>query len=117
VQDGEPSLFDDLSPSLAPAASPAEKRDAAPPKPAEAPQPLDPARDYLAYILGGTEAFRHVPLDADFDCMATIIDSGERERCKEAMKMVAKIARLLLIALERSDVKRDDPPALPPAAA
>src|SRR6266446_1525756 len=41
VQDGEPTLFDDLSPSLAPAASPAEKRDAAPPKPAEAPQPLE----------------------------------------------------------------------------
>ena len=79
--------------------------------------PPDPAREYLAYILGGAGAFRHVPLDADFDRMATIIDPGERERCKEAMKMVAKIARLLLIALERSDLQRDDPPMLPPAAA
>jgi hypothetical protein len=116
VQDGEPTLFDDLSPSLAPEASPAEKRDAAPPKPAEAPQPLDPAREHLTYILGGTGAFRHVPLDADFNRMATIIDPGERERCKDDMKMVGKIARHLLIALERSDLERSDPPMLPPAA-
>jgi DNA-binding CsgD family transcriptional regulator len=114
VQDGEPTLFDDLSPSLAPAASPAEKRDAAPPKPAEAPQPLDPAREHLSYILGGAGAFSHVPRDADFERMAIIIDPCERERCKEAMNMVAKIARLLLIALERSDLER---PTLPPAAA
>jgi ParB-like chromosome segregation protein Spo0J len=111
VQDGEPTLFDDLSPSLAPAASPAEKRDAAPPKPAEAPQPLDPAREHLSYILGGAGAFSHVPRDADFERMAIIIDPRERERCKEAMNMVAKIARLLLIALERSDLDCGDPAA------
>jgi hypothetical protein len=48
--------------------------------------------------------------------MATIIDPGERERCKDDMKMVGKIARHLLIALERSDLERSDPPMLPPAA-
>jgi hypothetical protein len=96
----------------APAAeAPRLEAGAAPPEPAGAPQPPDPAREHLAYILGGTGAFRHVPLDADFNRMATIIDPGERERCKEAMNMVAKIARLLLIALERSDLERGDPAA------
>jgi hypothetical protein len=84
--------------------------------PAPALPPPDPAREYLAYILGGTGAFRHVPLDADFDRMAAIIDPGERERSKKDMDMVAKIARRLLIALERSDLDRS-PPTLPPAAA
>ncbi len=75
--------------------------------PAKAQQPPDPARDHLAYILGGARALSRVPLDADFDRMATIIDHDVRERCKEDMKMVAKLARLLLIALERSDLERD----------
>jgi len=101
----------------APAAeAPRLEAGAAPPEPAGAPQPPDPAREHLAYILGGTGAFRHVPHDADFDRMVTIIDPNERERCKDDMKMVGKIARHLLIALERSDLERSDPPMLPPAA-
>jgi hypothetical protein len=116
VQDDEPTLFDP-PPSLAPDAPPAEKRDAAPPKAAKAPQPPDPTRDYLAHILGAAAALSRVPHDADFDAMAIIIDPSQRERCKKEMDMAAKIARRLLIALERCDLDRGDPPTLPPAAA
>jgi hypothetical protein len=56
--------------SLAP--RPQEKADADPPTPsAEALQPSDPTREYLAHILGGVAALRRVPRDADFDRMAT----------------------------------------------
>jgi ParB-like chromosome segregation protein Spo0J len=110
VQDGEPTLFDDLSPSLAPAASPAEKRDAAPPKPAEAPQPLDPAREHLAHILGAAAALSRIPADADFDRMAAIIDPVERERRGKDMDVAAGIVRRLRIALLRSDLERSTLP-------
>jgi hypothetical protein len=114
VQDGEPTLFDELAPE----ASPAEKRDAAPLTPStEAPQPPDLTREHLVQILGGARALRRVPLDADFDRMASIIDPSERERCEKDMAMAAEIARRLRIALMRSDLERGDQPMLPPAAA
>jgi hypothetical protein len=112
----EPTFSDEDAPAPQDVA-PRPEAGAAPPEPAEAPQPPDPSRDFLINILGAVAALSRVPQDADFDAMATIIDPSERERRKRDIDMAVKIARRLLIALERCDLDRGDPPTLTPAAA
>src|SRR5262249_39347519 len=91
---------------LNPASEPAEQVEND--DPVKAQEPPDPARGYVANILGAVAALSRVPADADFDRMAAIIAPLERERRGKDLDTATGIVRRLRIALLRFDVEPGD---------